>query len=99
MVLACSRNIGWGSIGFDLFWLRLAAAGLAQNFEHDRTTGRALAFNGLAPIFHCFFDAVGDLFFGFALNAISFGHKNLTIRASCPNGPYKLTNRLPKRNP
>jgi hypothetical protein len=43
-------------------------------------------------------DAVSDLFFGFALNAISFGHKNFTIRASCPNGFNKVTKADGERN-
>ena len=93
MDLACSRHIrGWSLRFYLFFWLRLGSAGFAQNLEHDRAAGGTLAFNGFAPIFHSLFHAIGDFFFGFALNAISFGHKNFTIRAACPNGRNKVTN-------
>jgi hypothetical protein len=88
----------WRRLCFGLGSPRLGV-GLAQYFEHDRAARRALAFNGFAPVFHRFLHAVGDFLFGFALYAISFGHKSLTIRASCPNGSNSLTNTPWKRNP
>ena len=52
--------------------------GLAtEDFEHDGPTSGAPAFDGLAPVLHGFLNPVGDFFFGFALNAVSFGHKIL----------------------
>src|SRR5436190_24098527 len=54
----------------------------------------ALAFDGLAPVLHRLLYSVGNLLLSFALNAISFGHKNFSRRAaSCgvavkrPYGP------------
>jgi hypothetical protein len=48
----------------------------AQNLEHDRAASRAFAFDGLAPVFHRFLDAIGDFALGLAFDAISFCHKN-----------------------
>src|SRR5438067_746730 len=71
---------------------------IAQNLEHDSAAGRALAFDRFTAVLHRFFDAVGDLFLGLALDAISFSHKNFTVQASCPNGEGSLTEQNLKRN-
>ena len=86
--------MGWG-------WNRCNRRGLAaQNFKHHRAASRAFAFNGLATVFHCFFNAIGDFPFGLAFDAISFCHKKiLTVRASCPNGNGRITKPNPERNP
>ena len=103
VTLTCGRGIGrgwgWGWSRGRRFDFGRAGSGFAQNLEHNGAASRAFALNRLAPVLHCFFDAIVDLFFGFALNAISFGHKNFTIRASCPNGLNSLTKPVLKRNP
>ena len=48
----------------------------AKNLEHHHATGRTLAFDGFAPVLHQFFDGVSNFFLRFALNTISFWHKN-----------------------
>ena len=47
----------------------------AQDFEHDRAAGRALALDRLASVFHDFLNTIGDFALGLAFDAISFSHK------------------------
>jgi hypothetical protein len=72
----------------------------AQNFEHHRAAGRAFALDGLASVFHGFFDAIGDFPLGLAFDAISFSHKNFTANASCGERLEKsLSETIRGRNP
>jgi hypothetical protein len=69
----------------------------AQNLEHDRAANRAFAFDRLAPVFHCFLDAIGNVPLGLAFDAISLSHKIFAARASCPNGGSRIAKPNPKR--
>src|SRR6266581_8955061 len=53
----------------------------AQHLYHYRSTRRTLAFYGLASVFRNDFHRITDLFFSFALDAISFGHRKIRWRA------------------
>src|SRR5688572_8207117 len=57
----------------------------AENLEHDGAARRALSLDRLPPVFHDFFNGVDDLFFGFALYAISFGHRQFP-----PQSPHAM---------
>jgi hypothetical protein len=78
-------NLGW-RIGIGGGGRRCGFA--TQDFEHDGPTSRAPAFDGLASVLHGFLNPVGDFFFGFALNAVSFGHKKFAARS--PHVPLQL---------
>ena len=63
----------------------------SQNLEHDRAAGRAFAFDGFPTVLHRFLNGLSDLFFRFALNAITFGHKKPGVRFDpCAVYPYSL---------
>jgi hypothetical protein len=59
-----------------------------QDLKHYRPTGGALSFDCFAPVFHCFLHAINYLFLGFALDAISFGHKNIATRRFMRRSSY-----------
>ena len=47
----------------------------AKDLKHHHAAGRTLAFDGFAPVLHGFFHGLGNFFFCFAFNTISFRHK------------------------
>ena len=47
----------------------------AEDFEHDGVAGRAFAFDGLAPVFHGFFQGINYFLLGLTFDAVSFRHK------------------------
>src|SRR5262249_39502636 len=67
---------------------RTAGSGLAaQNLEHDSAASRTFAFDSPAAILHHFLNGIHNLFFGFALNAISFGHNKILLPSALCASP------------
>ena len=76
-----------GRFGYRCYgWWRRRFA--PQNLKHDGAAGRALAFDGPAPVFHGFFNSAYDFLLGFAFDAVSFGHRKMA--ASTRHAPLQL---------